>query len=810
MRISPEFGTPGAYAFDVLAAPSLLCALIVFVTGVAILLHEHYSRVGWLHFGLSSAIGVWQLGLAFAIVSVAPSAGRWWCYATTFAAIFITAFQFHFAVTLAGRSVKRERAVVLVWLVTAVLIGLLIGTSTFVQEPHRYWWGWYSWYGPAGFAFIALTVGVACAAAFLYWKLYRSHPRDSIVARRSRLLLGALLVGSGGGFDFLPTLGVDVFPIGGVLLMLGNVINAWTTWRYRLVEITPAFAAQRFMDTMSDGVLVLDQDGVVRLVNAAGCGMLGYRAEELLHAVPPAGLGVLLFGHEELPHFPSVGFMGQERQYQTPAGNRRTLSVSVSLMREGGREPLAAVVTLRDITAAMAAQEQIHKLAYYDPLTNLPNRLLLKERFSQAMARAERARGQAAVLFLDLDRFKQVNDTLGHEAGDLLLKAVSERITACVRESDLVMRNAESAKDSTLARLGGDEFVLLLSPVERGEDAAKVARRILQALAQPFRLAGGMEVMSGVSIGISLYPADGEDADTLMKKADLAMYHAKESGRNTSRFFNEEMNSISMQRFGMETSLRRAMSGHEFLLYYQPVIELASGKVSGLDAQLYWNHPQHGMMSERDFQLVAQDAGLAGALGDWVIRTACFQMRAWEGAGVAHLRLSVSVSPALLERGNVVETVRESLAQTRLDPSRLLLCMREPGLRADRDKVASVMQSLDAMGVTLVLDDFGSGQVSVEDLATYPIGMVRLRGGHLRTSPLGGDAAVIAGALVGLVHGLGFEAMASGADDAAATAFLRELGCDHVLGGHLAPAVPAEEIPPLLAAFVGRRSQDTT
>ncbi len=808
MQISDVIGPAGAYEANALALPSTLCALIVFAAGVSILFHERFSRVGWLHFFLSSAIGAWQVGLALAMHSVSPPTGRWWAHATTVAAVLITTFQFHFAVTLAGRSVWRMRAVAVVWIIAAGLLALLFGTDTFVPQAHRYPWGWFSWYGPAGWAFIVLTIAVVNACVLLYWNLYRSNPPDSVASLRGRWLLVAVLVGSVGAVDFLPTFGLDILPLGGVALMLGNVINAWTTWRYRLVEITPAFAAQRFMDTMSDGVVVLDQDGMVRLVNPAACEMLGYRSEELLHASPAAGVGQLLFGHDEVPHFPQAGFVGQERQYQTPAGSRRTLSVSVSLMQEGGREPLAAVVTLRDITAAMAAQEQIHKLAYYDPLTNLPNRQLLKERFSQAMARAERARGQAAVLFLDLDRFKQVNDTLGHEAGDLLLKAVSERITACVRESDLVMRNAESAKDSTLARLGGDEFVLLLSPVERGEDAAKVARRILQSLAQPFRLAGGAEVMSGVSIGISLYPGDGEDADTLMKKADLAMYHAKESGRNTARFFDDEMNSITMQRAGMETSLRRAMSGHEFLLYYQPVMDARTNAVSGLDAQLFWNHPQHGMIAERDFHSVAHDAGLDGPLGDWIIRTACFQMRAWEGSGVARLRLSVSVSPALLERGNLLETVRESLAQTRLDPHRLLLCLREPGLRADRDKVVAVMQALNAMGVTLVLDDFGSGQVSVEDLATYPIGMVRLRGGYLRGAPPGGDAAVIGGALVGLVHGLGLEVMASGADDEDGTAFLRGLDCDHLLGTTFAAAVPAEDIPPALATMRSAATRD--
>jgi diguanylate cyclase (GGDEF)-like protein/PAS domain S-box-containing protein len=779
----------------------LLCAGVALAAmAIVILVRERGSWLGWLHFFLSAGLATWTLGLQWGLAAPdSPSAETAFRFVAIPAILAFLPVLFQLMCALTVQRARVRPMIIAAWTASAVLLGILWFTDEFIVGMRDYAWGHMPAYGWGGWLLVAeVTVVVAASMALCAGLLMRS-PRGGVSWHRARLLLLGLGVASFGAVDFLPFFGVDMWPWGSFALALGNGVNVIVTWRYRLVEITPAFAAQRFMDTMSDGVLVLDQDGLVRLVNPAACQMLGYRAEEVLHRAPAGGVGALLFGEQQsLPHFPREGYVGRERQYETPSGSRRTLSASLSLMQEGGREPLAAVVTLRDITAAMAAQEQIHRLAYYDPLTNLPNRLLLKERFSQAMARAERARAQAAVLFLDLDRFKQVNDTLGHDAGDLLLKAVSERITACVRENDLVMRNAEGTKASTLVRLGGDEFVLLLAPVERGEDAAKVARRILQSVAQPFRLAGGAEVMSGVSIGISVYPTDGEDADTLMAKADLAMYHAKESGRNTARFFNDEMNSVTMERAGMETSLRRALTGHEFLLYYQPVMDARRGGVSGLDAQLFWNHPQHGMMAERDFHTVAHDAGLAGPLGEWIIRTACFQMRAWEGSGVARLRLSVSVSPALLERGNLLETVRESLAQTRLEPHRLLLCVREPGLRVDRDKVTAVMRALNAMGVTLVLDDFGSGLVSVEDLTTYPIGMVRLRGDYLREAPLRGDAALIAGALVGLVHGLGLEAIASGADDAESAAFLKSLGCDHLLGDAFSAALPAEEIPPLL------------
>jgi predicted signal transduction protein with EAL and GGDEF domain len=455
----------------------------------------------------------------------------------------------------------------------------------------------------------------------------------------------------------------------------------------------------------------------------------------------------------------------------------------------------------------MVAQEQIQRLAYYDALTGLPNRMLLKERFGQAMARAERARGQAAVLFLDLDRFKQVNDTLGHDAGDLLLKAVAERIVGCVRESDVVVRHGRGSGEgqgATLARLGGDEFVLLLSPVERAEDAAKVARRILQALVAPFRLAGGVEVSTGVSIGISVYPHDGEDADTLLKKADLAMYHAKETGRNHFKFLDEALNVATLERFGLETGLRRAMAGQAFLLRYQPVMARPDWRIAGLDVQLQWEHPQHGLMQEREFAQAAHDAGIAVTLCGWVIRTACFQLRAWDGTGMPRLPLFVTVPPVMLERGDLVETVRESLAQTRIRADQLILCLREPGGRGDRERVAAVLEALRRLGVELALDDFGSGAVSVADLVRYPVSMVRLRGSLLRRPGSGDEAAVLGRGLVGLIHGFGMRAVATEADDVGHAALLREAGCDYVGGRAYAAAQPAENIPALLTTLAPR------
>jgi diguanylate cyclase (GGDEF)-like protein len=439
-----------------------------------------------------------------------------------------------------------------------------------------------------------------------------------------------------------------------------------------------------------------------------------------------------------------------------------------------------------------AAQEQIHRLAYYDALTGLPNRRLLRERFQQAIAWAERSGTKVAVLFLDLDRFKQVNDSLGHDAGDQLLQVVSERITASVRESDLVLRGPDDA-GSTLARLGGDEFVLLLSPIARGEDAAKAAMRILQTLSDPVRLRTGDEVTTGVSIGIALYPGDGRDADTLMKRADLAMYHAKATGRSNAKFYDEALNTATEQRVGLETSLRRALSGHEFLVRYQPVIA-ADGAAVALDTQLFWRHPERGLLPEREFYDVARDAGLALNLGEWTIRVACDQMQAWQGSGRAPGALMVTATQALLDRGTLPDLLREALAECRFDPANLWVCVRNGTTTVPGSRAAESLRALSALGLQVVLDDFDAGRMSVPDLIAQPVGMVRLSGAWLGTVPKGGDAAVAARALIGLAHDLGMRVIASGVDDAATAACLRDLDCDFQLGAAHAAPLDAEDV----------------
>ena len=806
----PDFTIPpGNYAGSFAALPSAVAALVVFALGLAVLVRERLSRVGWIQFLLAWAIGAWQLCLTFSILSTTVATGTWWATAGTAASILIPVCEFHLAAVLVSRAPETPRYVYAGWAAAAALLLTLFATGWFYQEVTWRGWGWYAHYGVGGYVFVAITVVLVNVSFLLCRRMVRDQQArgQGTAARRGRVLLAGLGLGSLGGVDFVPALGFDVFPFGGIALMLGSICNGYASWRYRLVEITPAFAAREFMDTMSDGVAVVDPEGVVRLVNPSLLRMLGYAQGELLHSRPPAAVAVLLYGAEGEGAWQVQACVGQEREYQDPLGQKRTLSVSISLMRDGGGQLQAVLVTIRDITAALAARERIKRLAYYDPLTKLPNRVLLEERFGQAIARAERAGAMAAVLYLDLDRFKHVNDTLGHDAGDRLLQVVSERIAACVRESDLVVRNAESAHDATLARLGGDEFVLLLSPIERGEDAAKVAMRVLQSLSQPVEVGAGAPVATGVSIGIALYPDDGQNPEVLMKRAGLAMYHAKGAGRNSAHFFDEGMNIRTRERRDNESSLRRAFERFEILLHYQPIIDARAATVTGLVARVFWDHARHGLLPAREFQTLARDTGLAVPLGNWVLHTACMQVRAWDASGLPPLRLAVLASPALLERGDVVASVRTALAESGLPPERLLVGIHTPATRADRDRTAATIDALAALGVTLVLDDFGVGDLHPSLVLAQPVKAVRFSAPDNDSRTKG--ERVVGSGLIGFARGAGLDVVVDAVADPAEAAAWRDRGADLLIGPAFADAVAAEDVPATLDLLAFRRRSGT-
>ncbi|WP_317201703.1 putative bifunctional diguanylate cyclase/phosphodiesterase [Janthinobacterium sp.] len=444
-----------------------------------------------------------------------------------------------------------------------------------------------------------------------------------------------------------------------------------------------------------------------------------------------------------------------------------------------------AVMVFRDITAARALSVKMAHLAQHDFLTNLPNRVLLSDRIGRAVELAQRHAGAFAVLYLDLDNFKNVNDSLGHATGDLLLQSVARRLAASVRASD------------TVSRQGGDEFVVLIPDIAGAAAAAAAAEALLAALAAPHAIGAHTLYASG-SIGIGLFPADGQDAETLMQSADTAMYQAKEMGRNNYQFFKGEMNARAVERQSLETHLRRALELRQLTLHYQPKVNLASGAITGCEALLRWNHPEWGAVAPERFVGIAEDFGLIVSIGRWVLGEACAQTKRWQEAGLAPGSVAVNISALEFRRRDFVAGVRAALSESGLAPACLQLEITESVLMRDADACAAILRELKQLGVTLAVDDFGTGYSSLSYLNQFPIDVLKIDRSFVRG--IGAAGGIIAGAVIAMGNSLGHRVVAEGVEDAAQLAFLRERRCEEGQGFLFSAPLEAEQFGLLLAA----------
>ncbi len=472
-------------------------------------------------------------------------------------------------------------------------------------------------------------------------------------------------------------------------------------------------------------------------------------------------------------------------------------------VRKRTREMELAIQELEaEIDQRQRAEERIRYLAYYDVLTGLPNRRLLEERLTGAIARRHEGEERPlALLFLDLDRFKEINDTYGHATGDQLLEQVAERLVRCVRESDHVSRwEDEDEPDATVSRQGGDEFTILLTSITRGHDASRVARRILEELQEPFPLPD-RDVVIGASIGIAIHPDDGEDAESLIKHADTAMYHAKENGRNDFEYFTEDMKIAALARLGLETDLRRAVSNGEMTLHYQPQIDLVTGEICRLEALLRWHQPARGLVPPADFVAVAEECGLIMGLGEWVLREACAQMALWIADGLPPMRVGVNVSGHQFRKNALDEAVLAALDEASLPPHLLELEVTESSMIGNEDEAIESLSRLRAHGISISLDDFGTGYSSLSYLQRLPLDSLKIDRSfvhHLDESEQ--DYSIVAATLT-MAHGLGLEVVAEGIENETQLAILKSWGCDYGQGFHFSHPLPAEEIPLLLARW---------
>jgi len=522
------------------------------------------------------------------------------------------------------------------------------------------------------------------------------------------------------------------------------------------------------LNTITDGVLVVDSQGVVLYANHA--------AEILLARSPLIGQSLAIPVNPDKSSYQDINLI-------RPQGLAWAEMRSAPLEWDG--QP-GYVIALRDITDRKSAEDAIKQLAFYDLLTKLPNRRLLQERLKHSIDVERREGKQLALLMLDLDRFKAVNDSLGHQAGDELLQQVAERITTRLRDVDMV------------ARLGGDEFIVLLEDITHLDDAARVAEIIITDLSRPFKLIQSDDVRIGVSIGISLYPQHGNNSEKLLDYADIALYHAKENGRGCFAYFSKDLTIAACERIALEARLRKAIEQHELRMFYQPQIDIASGRIVGAEALVRWQDPVKGLIPPIRFIAIAEETSLIVEIGEWVLREACRQGRLWLDMELPPLTMAVNVSSHQFHRSDISDLAAKVLAETRFPAERLELEITESGLMENQDKTTVVLNSLHSQGIRLAIDDFGTGYSSLAYLKRFSLDVLKIDKSFIAEIPYNTDDMIIAATIVAMGHTLGFKVLAEGVETPEQLAFLRKTGCDLYQGFIKSRPLPAKKFAELL------------
>jgi diguanylate cyclase (GGDEF)-like protein/PAS domain S-box-containing protein len=551
--------------------------------------------------------------------------------------------------------------------------------------------------------------------------------------------------------------------------------------------------AQITLNAIGDGVLSTDIRGNVTYMNTVAESLTGWTREEAMGQPAHAVFRIL----------DTRTRTGMESPLDLAIRENKTLSLTADCLlicRDGTEAPIedsaapihdrrgkviGAVIVFHDVTATRTMLQRMSHLAQHDGLTDLPNRLLFNDRLNQAIALAQRHETRLAVMFIDLDRFKYVNDSLGHAMGDRVLQSVAQRLLSCVRKSD------------TVSRQGGDEFVVLLTEVAHDADAAHVAEEILRALRVSHRL-DNQELHLTVSIGIVTYPDDGSDADTLLRNADFAMYQAKGNGRDNYEFFQADMNSRAMARQSLENDLHHALQRREFFLHYQPKIDLETGAICGAEALLRWRHPQRGLVSPTQFIPVAEESGLIVPIGQWVLREACRQLEAWHSAGLANFGIAVNTSSVELRSRTFVDSLIAILEGTGIEPRHLQLELTETFLMQDSTSTAAVLNDIRSLGVAIALDDFGTGYSSLSYLKRFPIDTLKIDRSFVEELITESDSASIVNAVIAMGKSLRMRVVAEGVETREQLQFLQEHCCPEGQGYFFSRPIVAGEFTQLL------------
>ncbi len=540
------------------------------------------------------------------------------------------------------------------------------------------------------------------------------------------------------------------------------------------------------LENVNEGIIVIEETGLIESINPAAEKIFGYTSEEIVNQ----NFTVLMSADElemsdKFSNFSKTNvdtsFFGKTREVIGMRKNFSAFPLELKTSQFHIQNRSLLITTARDISERKEIEQRITYMASYDSLTQLPNRSLLQDRIQQVLAHNRRHNLKAAVLFVDLDRFKIINDTLGHDFGDSVLQVVANRMVAEVRSED------------TVARQGGDEFIILLSDITNPDDAALIAQKIMESLSQPMHI-NGKELYIGTSIGIAIFPDDGDDMATLLKNSDIAMYHAKESGRGNYQFFSEKMNADASEKQSLTSYLRYAVERNELFLVYQPVVDMISGEMTGMEVLLRWQHPVLGLISPDKFIPLAEESGLILPIGEWVLRSACKQLSAWQKQGYEVPRLAINLSAKQFQQKAMDEIIAAILKETGVDPRFIGIEITESMLLHNIDEVVQTLLKLSDMGLEISIDDFGTGYSSLSYLKRFHIDKLKIDKSFVNDIATHPDDAAIVKAIIAMAHGLSMKVVSEGVETQAQLDFLRMHGCEQYQGYIFSKPLTASEI----------------